>query len=120
MDSCAWNVTGYENACMGMNTLWSLTTGYDNTGTGFNAMFGATTGHYLTGVGAYADLYYPNTMAGVTLTPTSETSNLSVGWYWYKVSYVLNGQETALSNNSYFGVLTDRRKGGDHYRDADL
>lgn len=106
-DSCAWNVTGYENSCMGMNTLWSLTTGYDNTGTGFNAMFGATSGHYLTGVGAYADLYYPNTSTGVTLTPTGATSNLSVGWYWYKVSYVLNGQETALSNNSYLGVLTD-------------
>ncbi|MGO4883081.1 MAG: beta strand repeat-containing protein [Bryobacteraceae bacterium] len=106
-DSCAWNVTGYENACMGMNTLWSLTTGYDNTGTGFNAMFGATSGHYLTGVGAYADLYYPNTMAGVTLTATSNTADLSVGWYWYKVSFVLNGQETALSNNSYLGVLTD-------------
>ena len=106
-DSCAWNVTGYENSCMGMNTLWSLTTGYDNAATGFNAMFGATSGHYLTGVGAYADMYYPNTSAGVTLTPTSATSNLSVGWYWYKVSYVLNGQETALSNNSYLGVLTD-------------
>ena len=106
-DSCAWNVTGYENSCMGMNTLWSLTTGYDNAGTGFNAMFGATSGHYLTGLGAYADMYYPNTSAGVTLTPTSATSNLSAGWYWYKVSYVLNGQETALSNNSYLGVLTD-------------
>jgi hypothetical protein len=106
-DSCAWNVTGYENSCMGMNTLWSLTTGYDNTGTGFNAMFGATSGHYLTGLGAYADMYYPNTSAGVTLTPTSATANLSVGWYWYKVSFVLNGQETALSNNSYLGVLTD-------------
>ncbi|MGA3044952.1 MAG: hypothetical protein ABSF54_29600, partial [Bryobacteraceae bacterium] len=106
-DSCAWNVTGYENSCMGMNTLWSLTSGYDNTGTGFNAMFGATSGHYLTGVGAYADMYYPNTSAGVTLTPTSATANLSIGWYWYKVSYVLNGQETALSNNSYLGVLTD-------------
>jgi len=106
-DSCAWNVTGYENQCMGMNTLWSLTTGYDNTGTGFNAMFGATSGHYLTGVGAYADLFYPNTMAGVTLTTTSNTANLSVGWYWYKISFVLNGQETALSNNSYLGVLTD-------------
>ncbi|MGD0360275.1 MAG: hypothetical protein ABSC93_05370 [Bryobacteraceae bacterium] len=106
-DSCAWNVTGYENQCMGMNTLWSLTTGYDNTGTGFNAMFGTTSGHYLTGLGAYADLYYPNTMSGVTLTPTSNTANLSVGWYWYKVSFVLNGQETALSNNSYLGVLTD-------------
>jgi len=107
IDSCAWNVTGYENDCMGMNTLWSLTTGYDNTGTGFNAMFGVTSGHYLTGLGAYADMYYPNTSAGVTLTPTSATANLSVGWYWYKVSYVLNGQETALSNNSYLGVLTD-------------
>ena len=107
IDSCAWNVTGYENSCMGMNTLWSLTTGYDNAGTGFNAMFGVTSGHYLTGLGAYADMYYPNTSAGVTLTPTSATSNLSVGWYWYKVSYVLNGQETALSNNSYLGVLTD-------------
>jgi hypothetical protein len=106
-DSCAWNVTGYENSCMGMNTLWSLTTGYDNAGTGFNAMFGVTSGHYLTGLGAYADLYYPNTSTGVTLTPTSTTSNLSVGWYWYKVSYVLNGQESALSNNSYLGVLTD-------------
>lgn len=106
-DSCAWNVTGYENSCMGMNTLWSLTTGYDNTGTGFNAMFGATSGHYLTGLGAYADLYYPNTSSGVTLTATSNTTNLSVGWYWYKVSFVLNGQETALSNNSYLGVLTD-------------
>ena len=107
VDSCAWNVTGYENSCMGMNTLWSLTTGYDNAGMGFNAMFGATSGHYLTGLGAYADLYYPNTMSGVTLTPTSNTANLSVGWYWYKVSYVLNGQETALSNNSYLGVLTN-------------
>ena len=106
-DSCAWNVTGYENSCMGMNTLWSLTTGYDNSGTGFNAMFGATSGHYLTGLGAYADMYYPNTSAGVTLTATSNTANLSVGWYWYKVSYVLNGQETALSNNSYLGLLTD-------------
>ena len=106
MDSCAWNITGYENSCMGMNTLWSLTTGYDNAGTGFNAMFGVTSGHYLTGLGAYADMYYPNTSAGVTLTPTSATSNLSVGWYWYKMSYVLNGQETALSNNSYLGVLT--------------
>lgn len=106
-DSCAWNVTGYENSCMGMNTLWSLTTGYDNAGTGFNAMFGVTSGHYLTGLGAYADMYYPNTSAGVTLTPTSATSNLSAGWYWYKVSYVLSGQETALSNNSYLGVLTD-------------
>jgi hypothetical protein len=105
-DSCAWNVTGYENACMGMNTLWSLTTGYDNTGTGFNAMFGVTSGHYLTGLGAYADMYYPNTMAGIALTATSNTANLSVGWYWYKVSFVLNGQETALSNNSYLGVLT--------------
>jgi hypothetical protein len=107
IDSCAWNVTGYENSCMGMNTLWSLTTGYDNAGTGFNAMFGVTSGHYLTGLGAYADMYYPNTSAGVTLTPTSATSNLSVGWYWYKVSFVLDGQETALSNNSYLGVLTD-------------
>ena len=106
-DSCAWNVTGYENSCMGMNTLWSLTTGYDNAGTGFNAMFGVTSGHYLTGLGAYADMYYPSTSVGVTLTPTSATANLSVGWYWYKVSYVLNGQETALSNNSYLGVLTD-------------
>jgi hypothetical protein len=106
-DSCAWNVTGYENSCMGMNTLWSLTTGYDNAGTGFNAMFGVTSGHYLTGLGAYADMYYPNTMAGVTLTATSNTTNLSLGWYWYKVSFVLNGQETALSNNSYLGVLTD-------------
>jgi len=106
-DSCAWNVTGYENSCMGMNTLWSLTTGYDNATTGFNAMFGVTSGHYLTGLGAYADMYYPNTSAGVTLTTTSATSNLSVGWYWYKISYVLNGQETALSNNSYLGVLTD-------------
>ncbi|HXM44140.1 MAG TPA: hypothetical protein VN924_23090 [Bryobacteraceae bacterium] len=107
IDSCAWNVTGYENDCMGMNTLWSLTTGYDNAGMGFNAMFGVTSGHYLTGLGAYADMYYPSTSAGVTLTPTSATANLSVGWYWYKVSYVLNGQETALSNNSYLGVLTD-------------
>jgi hypothetical protein len=106
-DSCAWNVTGYENSCMGMNTLWSLTTGYDNAGTGFNAMFGVTSGHYLTGLGAYADMYYPNTMSGVTLTATSNTANLSVGWYWYKVSFVLNGQESALSNNSYLGVLTD-------------
>lgn len=106
-DSCAWNVTGYENSCMGMNTLWSLTTGYDNSGTGFNAMFGVTSGHYLTGLGAYADMYYPNTSTGVTLTPTSTTANLSVGWYWYKVSYLLNGQESALSNNSYLGVLTD-------------
>ena len=106
-DSCAWNVTGYENSCMGMNTLWSLTTGYGNAGTGFNAMFGVTSGHYLTGLGAYADMYYPNTMAGVTLTATSNTANLSVGWYWYKVSFVLNGQETALSNNSYLGLLTD-------------
>jgi co-chaperonin GroES (HSP10) len=106
-DSCAWNVTGYENACLGMNTLWSLTTGYDNAGTGFNAMFGVTSGHYLTGLGAYADMFYPNTAAGVTLTPTSNTANLSVGWYWYKVSFVLNGQETALSNNSYLGVLTN-------------
>jgi len=105
-DSCAWNVTGYENSCMGMNTIWSLTTGYDNTGTGFNAMFGVTSGHYLTGLGAYADMYYPSTSAGVTLTATSNTSNLSAGWYWYKVSFVLNGQETALSNNSYLGVLT--------------
>jgi hypothetical protein len=107
IDSCAWNVTGYENDCMGMNTLWSLTTGYDNAGMGFNAMFGVTSGHYLTGLGAYADMYYPSTSAGVTLTPTSATANLSVGWYWYKVSYILNGQETALSNNSYLGVLTD-------------
>jgi hypothetical protein len=106
-DSCAWNVTGYENACMGMNALWSLTTGYDDAATGFNAMFGATSGHYLTGVGAYADLYYPNTSTGVTLAATSNTANLSIGWYWYKVSFVLNGQETALSNNSYLGVLTD-------------
>jgi hypothetical protein len=106
-DSCAWNVTGYENSCMGMNTLWSLTSGYDNAGTGFNAMFGVTSGHYLTGLGAYADMYYPNTSVGVTLAPTSATSNLSVGWYWYKVSFVLSGQETALSNNSYLGVLTD-------------
>lgn len=105
-DSCAWNVTGYENSCMGMNTLWSLTTGYDNTGTGFNAMFGVTSGHYLTGLGAYADMYYPNTMSVTALTATGNTANLSVGWYWYKVSFVLNGQETALSNNSYLGVLT--------------
>lgn len=106
-DSCAWNVTGYENSCMGMNTLWSLTTGYDNAGTGFNAMFGVTSGHYLTGLGAYADMFYPSTSVGTTLTPTSATANLSIGWYWYKVSFVLNGQETALSNNSYLGVLTD-------------
>jgi hypothetical protein len=105
-DSCAWNVTGYENSCMGMNTLWSLTTGYDNAGTGFNAMFGVTSGHYLTGLGAYADMYYPNTMSGMALTATNDTANLSAGWYWYKVSFVLNGQETALSNNSYLGVLT--------------
>ena len=106
-DSCAWLVVGYENSCMGMNTLWSLTTGYDNASSGFNSMFGVTSGHYNTGMGAYADYYYPNTSTGVTLTPTNSSSNLSAGWYWYKISYVLNGQETALSNNSYLGVLTD-------------
>jgi hypothetical protein len=106
-DSCAWLITGFENSCMGMNTLWSLTTGYDNASTGFNAMFGVTSGHYNSGLGAYADYYYPNTSTGVTLTPTNATANLSVGWYWYKISYILNGQETALSNNSYLGVLTD-------------
>jgi hypothetical protein len=105
VDSCAWIVTGYENSCMGMNTVWSGTTGYDNTGVGFNAMFGVTSGHYNTGLGAYADYYYPNTMTGISLALASGT-HLSVGWYWYKVSYVLNGQETALSNNSYLGILT--------------
>ncbi len=105
VDSCAWIVTGYENSCMGMNTVWSGTTGYDNTGVGFNAMFGVTSGHYNTGLGAYADYYYPNTMSGISLALASGT-HLSVGWYWYKVSFVLNGQETALSNNSYLGILT--------------
>lgn len=105
VDSCAWIVTGYENSCMGMNTVWSGTTGYDNTGTGFNAMFGVTSGHYNTGLGAYADYFYPNTMSGTTLSLAPGT-NLSLGWYWYKVSYVLNGQETALSNNSYLGIQT--------------
>jgi len=105
VDSCAWIVTGYENSCMGMNTVWSGTTGYDNTGAGFNAMFGVTSGHYNTGLGAYADYFYPNTMSGVTLALAAGTK-LNVGWYWYKVSFVLNGQETALSNNSYLGILT--------------
>jgi hypothetical protein len=104
--------TGAYNTGCGRASLWYVTEGNNNTGVGFragygtgegdgNAWFGFYSGHNSQtgnrniGLGALSDVYYP--AAGSFSATAVLGSGLTAGDYAYRVSFVLDGVETAPS-----------------------
>lgn len=111
VDSQGWGTTGSFNSSLGHNAVRFTTTGQENSGFGFNACSTNTAGQYNSCFGSSADFMVP-VVISTTYTPTSGSANLSVGWYFYTVTYLLNapGQavtETAMSYGAKNGAQTD-------------
>ncbi|MEK7214854.1 MAG: hypothetical protein AAB289_04595, partial [Chloroflexota bacterium] len=85
----------------GTFSLYLNTTGGSNTASGLNALYYNTTGFYNVALGMYADFLTPAAMTTATAAVGTE---LGVGNYYYRVSFVIDGVETALG--SYKGVTT--------------
>ena len=101
---------GY-NTAMGYSALYSTKAGKENTGVGFytgvynrggnyNTYIGTyagefnTNGSYMLSLGHSADWYVPVAIGSANVTVGG---SVDAGYHFYKVSYVLNGAETALS-----------------------
>ena len=99
------NTTGNYNAAIGSYSLYFNTTGNSNIAIGSYSLYSNTTGNYNAAIGYSADFYVPS---AITTATAVAGSGLEVGKYRYKVSYVLNDKETALS--SYKPVITTLNK----------
>jgi len=96
-----YNTTGIRNSAMGYQALYSNTTGNYNSAMGYYALRYNTTGNYNSAMGYAADFYVPS---AITTTAAAVGTELEIGNYYYRVSYVLDTKETALS--AYKSVTT--------------
>ena len=102
-----YNTTGYDNTAIGSFSLQHNTTGYRNLATGSFSLRYNTTGYQNLAIGVFADFYVPSTI--ITATAVSG-SGLEVGNYWYRVSYVLAGDETCLNNEKYVATTSGNQQ----------
>lgn len=93
-----YNATGSNNAYFGYRGGYGNTTGGDNIAFGFYAGHNIATGSKNVFIGPYADAYVPNG-TGMTATAVSGVG-LTVGTYVYRVTFVIDGVETGLSEPS--------------------
>ena len=88
------NTSGGHNNGLGCFSNFYNTTGDGNSAIGAYALQHNTSGSYNTGLGCRTNVYYPSS----SMTGSAQSgSGLSVGIYYYRVSFVLDGQETNLS-----------------------
>ncbi|MFA4879991.1 MAG: hypothetical protein WC650_00005, partial [Candidatus Doudnabacteria bacterium] len=92
------NIDSYNNTGIGYYTLSLNTTGDENVGLGGFALYSNTTGHNNIGLGGFADYgFAPFTWTYLSATAVAG-SGLNIGTYYYKMSFVLDGAETVLSD----------------------
>ena len=108
--SGATYITGSENTAVGANALSSIGAGNGNLAFGRSSLYYNSDGSYNTAIGGfslnhisngddstaigyYADYYAPVAPRGTASTGTE----LEIGHYYYKVSFILDGVETAHS-----------------------
>lgn len=87
--------TASQNAWLGFRSGYGLATGNNNVAVGFYSFHNLNVGNRNTAIGALTDAFVPNSNS-MTATAVAG-SGLSVGAYTYRVSFVLDGVETALS-----------------------
>lgn len=91
-----WYVTtGSRNAYVGYRCGYGNTIGNDNVSMGFYAGHNTSTGGKNVFIGSYADSYVPDSTA-MTATAVAG-SGLGIGAYSYRVTFVIDGVETGLS-----------------------
>jgi hypothetical protein len=87
--------TASKNAWLGYRCGYGLATGADNVGVGFYSAHNLNVGNRNTLLGSETDALIPDS---TSMTATAVAgSGLSVGAYTYRVSFVIDGVETALS-----------------------
>jgi hypothetical protein len=87
--------TASKNAWLGYRCGYGLATGNDNVAAGFYALHNLNVGNRNVFLGSEADAFIPNS-SSMTATPVAG-AGLEIGAYTYRVSFVLDGVETALS-----------------------
>jgi hypothetical protein len=92
--SLYYNTTGYYNSALGYRALYYNTIGNYNSALGRESLFSNTTGSNNTALGVYTNFYVPSAITGASAV---SGSGLEVGNYGYRVSFILDGKETALS-----------------------
>jgi hypothetical protein len=100
-----WYVSsGSGNAYLGYRCGYGNTTGNDNVAAGFYAGHSTPSGDKNIMIGGYADFYNP-TIGAAAASPTTGGS-MALGVYTYRLTFVLDGVETALSFGFLTGTLT--------------
>ena len=98
-----YNSTGSRNAFGGYRCGYGNTVGNDNVAMGFYSLHNASTGSRNVFIGAYSDAFVPS--SSMTATAVSG-SGLSIGAYSYRVTFVIDGVETGLSEPSANATTT--------------
>lgn len=97
-----YNTTGTKNSYVGYRSGYGNTSGSDNITLGYYAGHNTSTGSKNTMVGAQTDYYVPNS---TSMTATAAAGgSMAVGSYSYRVTFVLDGVETALSETPVTGT----------------
>lgn len=96
--------TGNGETIVGHHGMLQMTTGNSNTAIGQASLYSNNTGSNNIALGWEADGYTPPDTW--TMAATNGSSNLSVGTYYYKIAYVLNGVTTQLTAHSQNGINT--------------
>lgn len=90
-----YNATGSNNTYFGYRGGYGNTTGGDNVSIGFYSGHNTATGSKNVFIGPYADSYVPD---GTGMTASAVAgAGLAIGAYTYRVTFVLDGVETGLS-----------------------
>lgn len=98
-----WYVsTGSNNTALGYRCGYGNVTGDDNVAIGFYAGHNTPSGSDNVMIGSYADYYIPAT--GSLALAANTSGSMALGAYNYRVTFVLDGVESALSTDTTGGI----------------